>query len=147
MESKHIAEMIIKKELELKEVEKQLSAVQVLLDEHRQLQEYINGLKRQLKDAAKPEGEKITQTFGEHTLSVNVYNTHRVTIDDIDKIPEDYLVETEVSGIIERDGKYYQKQGNIDLVKNNLKLSIDPPEGFLIKNIRNISIKFDGKTI
>lgn len=149
MESESIATQILQNQIQLRkidaELERQSETLKLQIELRNQLNQQIEDAKAKLKEIA-PLG-KITKKLGEDELSVNVWTTTRVSEDDITQMPEEYITEEEIFNVVERDGHYYQKHGNTELVKNELKAGMDCPPGFKVKENKAISIKFNGKAL
>lgn len=144
-----IATQILQNQIELRkvnaELERQSEVFKAQIALRDQLNQSIEEAKAKLKETA-PLG-KITKKLGEDELSVNIWTTTRVSEANIEEIPDHYITEEEIYNVVERDGHYYQKKGNTELVKNELKLGMDCPPGFMVKENRSISIKFNGKAL
>lgn len=121
-----------------------------ILAEQAKILEKLSELKPKLKEYA----EKNNLPDGKYSGSIPRFVTklgtqRRVVCEDVSKITDESLIkEVEIDNIIERDGKYYQKVGNVDAFKEQyLKLGIEDVAGFKVNKIKTISFTADGKVV
>lgn len=134
---------LIKLEQQLQEQTDQLKSQLEIRDA---LNNQITELKQRLKESTKGKiSKKIL--LGKNTLSLNIHDTVKISVEDPSKVEDEYMSKQEVSGGFVSNGKIYQKIPNPKLVQNLVKAGKSLPKGFAQKTSRTISIKFNGKTI
>lgn len=150
MESAEIlAGDLLDKQIQLRklnsELEKQSEALKLQIELRNQLNQQVEETKAKLKEIA-PLG-KITKQLGDDELSVNIWQTMRVSEGNLADMPSEFITEEEIFNVVQRDGHFYQKHGNVALVKNLVQSGMDCPPGFDVKTNKAISIKFNGKAL
>lgn len=121
-----------------------IETVEDLIDLRNKIDDALKKAKQDLVSYMVEQGEEKLET---EDFSIRVWNETRVSCPDAKKVPKKYLKEVEIDNILERDGKYYQLQGNTDLVKNELVVGGELPKGFEVKKIQKASLKVGGKTV
>ena len=121
-----------------------IETVEDLIDLRNKIDDALKKAKQDLVGYMVEQGEEKLET---EDFSIRVWNETRVSCPDVKKVSKKYLKEVEIDNILERDGKYYQLQGNTDLVKNELVIGGELPKGFEVKKIQKASLKVGGKTV
>lgn len=128
-------------------------AFKAFMLQKKSLDDKISEFKNELKRAMVENGIKsITSPKGKDDWSITCSVAHKIDGDDsvdIDDVDVHYIEEKEMdmSNIIVKGGKVYQRVKNIVLVKNERALNMPLPTGFVDKEIPRISIKVGGKAI
>lgn len=135
---------LIKLEQELQDQEK---ALKTQLEIRESLNNQIAEIKQKLKDLTTGKVSK-TIRLGEDKLSLSIYDTIRVKVEDPSKIPDDYTTTIQLDNAFQApNGKIYQRVPNTKLAQNMVKSGKTLPEGFSKNTSRVIRIKFNGKDI
>lgn len=157
-------------EMKKEDVEKDLMSKAVaLLDEERELtsneafkafmlqkkalDDKVSEFKQELKRAMVENGiMSITSPNGKDDWNITCSVAHRIDDDssvNVDDVDAHYVEEKELdmSNLIVKDGKVYQRVKNVALVKNERSLNMPLPKGFVDKEIPRVSIKVGGKAI
>lgn len=134
---------LIKLEQELQAQDEQLKAQ---LEIRESLNNQILKLKEYLKQTTSGKVSKKIE-LGNDTLSLSIYNTHRVQVSDPSQIEDEYTLKEELPEAFVENGKIYRRTPNTKLVANLIKCGKPLPQGFEDKISRSISIKFNGEII
>lgn len=116
----------------------------------KEIQDQIADLKTYLKKNMDESGiNVIASANGPDDWNVKLTKAVSVKVDDLDKIPENYILEEELdtSNLVVRGGKIFEKKGNVDQVKNEISIGLPLPEGFKKVTTNRLSIKVDKKAI
>ena len=148
--NQQIKQEITSDEKQLISLQQSLQAFEAELGERlttyqRQKQE-LESLKQKIKQETSGRVSKTVEWEG-NKLTLSIYDTHSVSVDDPSLIEDQYKTEIELPDAYERDGKIYTQEINTQLVKNYLKAGKSLPPGFKDKTTRNIRLKFNGKAI
>ena len=131
-----------------KDIEQNNERFKSFLEEQQNLANQLNQLKTLLKDEmSKHNIKELISPKGVEDWSIKVWETTKVSVENINEVDEEYIDFVEVNGISEKGGKYYQKTGNTKLVKNLVLNGVNPPKGFSIKKTPSIKITVNGKVV
>lgn len=119
------------------------------LTEYQRLKDRLTEAKERLKTKTAGMG-KIKQTYTDdlgNTLDISIYDTDKITCTDLSVVPIEYTSEEELLDVYMANGKFYHRVPNTQLVKNYFKAGKSLPDGFENHPIRNIRLKFNGRSI
>ena len=149
--SKEEDPLIQEKALEIYNLQNELERVHEQiknqLEDFQIKQQELENLKEQLRKETSGKIKKIIK-LGDNTLDISVYDTNRITVKDASLVPDEYTTTVQVDNTFQAEnGKYYQKVPNPKLAGNMFKAGKKLPPGFEVKTSRNVSIKYNGKSI
>ena len=143
-ENQETALEIIKLENQLQQVSEEVKAQ---IDFYNQTKSSIENLKQKLKENTTGKVSE-TITLGDNTLDISIHDSARITVDDPTQVPDRYIDEVEQVGVYQKsDGKFYKREPNVQKAKSWYSVNEEVPDGFKVKNIRSISLKFNGEKL